>query len=130
MVEGQPIGIKKEKRQVERKYLVFYLRVFDGLGSKVIGHLVNISSNGAMLLSDLPILVNEEYKLRMRLPHELVENGEIILNATSRWCKRDTNPDFYLAGFQLHDISPTLKSNILSLIDEFSYKQESVQDVF
>ena len=121
MIVDQPGGREREKRQVERKYLVFYLRVFDGLGSRVIGHLVNISSNGIMLLSDYPVPVNEEYKLRMRLPHELVDHGEIIFNALSRWCRKDTNPEFYVAGFQLHDISPRLKDNILCLIDEFSY---------
>ncbi len=120
MRDDQPETAGKEKRQVERRYLVFYLRVFDGLGSKVIGHLVNISSHGLMLLSDFPVPVNEEYNLRMRLPLELVEKGEIIFKAISRWCKNDANPEFYLTGFQLHDISPSLKDDILSLIDEFS----------
>jgi hypothetical protein len=123
MNNDQPERMERDKRQVERKYLVFYLRVFDGLGSKVMGHLMNISSNGIMLLSDFPIPVNEAYKLRMRLPHELVENGEIILKATSRWCKNDTNPEFYVTGFQLYDISQTLKNTILSMIDEFSYSE-------
>ena len=121
MIDDQPGERHREKRQVERKYLVFYLRVFDGLGSKVIGHLVNISSTGIMLLSDFPIPVNEEYKLRMRLPHELVDKGEIIFNAISRWCRKDTNPEFYVIGFQLYDMSPALKDSILCLIDEFSY---------
>ena len=115
MIDDKPGKMHREKRQVERKYLVFYLRVFDGLGSKVIGHLVNISSNGIMLLSDFPIPVNEEYKLRMRLPHELVDKGEIIFNAISRWCRKDTNPEFYVTGFQLYDMSPKLKDNILCL---------------
>ncbi len=119
MIVDQPGG--REKRQVERKYLVFYLRVFDGLGSRVIGHLVNISSHGIMLLSEFPLPINEEYTLRMRLPHELVGHGEIIFHALSRWRRKDTNPEFYVAGFQLHDISLALKENILCLIDEFSY---------
>ncbi len=120
MNDDHPEGGAQEKRRVERKYLAFYLRVFDGMGSKVVGHLVNISSNGLMLLSDFPIPVNEEYVLRMCLPAALVEKGEITFNAVSRWCKNDTNPDFYLAGFQLHDISLSLKNDILALIDEFS----------
>ena len=121
MIVDQPGRTEREKRQAERKYLVFYLRVFDGLGSKIIGHLVNISSHGIMLLSDFPIPLNAEYKLRMRLPHELVDQGEIIFNAVSRWCRKDANPEFYVTGFQLYDISPVLRENIKCLIDEFSY---------
>ncbi len=112
---------EKNKRQVERKYLVFYLRVFDGLSSKVLGHVVNISSKGIMLLSDNAIPENEEYRLRMRLPSEVSEGGEIVFSATSRWCKLDRNPDFYVAGFQIHDLSADEKNNILCLIDDFSF---------
>jgi hypothetical protein len=121
MIEDQPEGMVRDRRQVERKYLVFYLRVFDGPGTKVMGHLVNISSNGIMLLSDFPIPVSKDYRLRMRLPHELVDNAEILFDATSRWCRNDKNPEFYITGFQLHGITPTLKNVILCLIDEFSY---------
>jgi hypothetical protein len=121
MIEDQPEGTVRDRRQVERKYLVFYLRVFDGPGTKVMGHLVNISSNGIMLLSDFPIPVSKDYRLRMRLPHELVDNAEILFDATSRWCRNDKNPEFYITGFQLHGITPTLKNVILCLIDEFSY---------
>lgn len=121
MIEDQPEGMVRDRRQVERKYLVFYLRVFDSPGTKVMGHLVNISSNGIMLLSDFPIPVSKDYRLRMRLPHELVDNAEILFDATSRWCRNDKNPEFYITGFQLHGITPTLKNVILCLIDEFSY---------
>ncbi len=111
----------KNRRQVDRKYLVFYLRVFDGMSSNVIGNVVNISSKGIMLLSDISIPVNEDYRLRMRLPSEIVERGEVMFTATSRWCKQDVNPDFYLTGFQIHELSAEIKNNILCLIDDFSF---------
>ncbi len=111
----------KENRQVERKYLVFYLRVFDGLSTKVLGHVVNISSQGIMLLSDNAIALNEDYRLRMRLPSEMTDQGEIVFSATSRWCKKDVNPDFFVTGFQIHGLSADQKTEILSLIDEFGF---------
>ncbi len=112
---------QKNRRQVDRKYLVFYLRVFDGMSTNVIGHVVNISSKGVMLLSDNPTPVNEEYRLRMRLPSEIIDRGEIIFNATSRWCKPDVNPDFYLTGYQIYDLSSAIRNSILCLIDDFSF---------
>ncbi len=121
MVDHEGENDSSIRRQVERKYLVFYLRVFDGMSSNVIGHVVNISEKGVMLLSDDPTPVNEEYRLRMRLPSEITDKGEIIFNATSRWCKPDANPDFYLTGFQIHELSSSIKKNILSLIDDFSF---------
>jgi hypothetical protein len=115
------LGEGKEKRQVERKYLVFYLRVFDCLSAKVLGHVVNISSKGLMLLSDNAIPVNQEYQLKMQLPSEVSDLGEIIFNAVSCWCKQDRNPDFYVAGFKIHDLNESGKNDVLHLIDDFGF---------
>lgn len=112
---------KREMRQVERKYIVFYLRVFDGMSRKVLGHLVDISEKGIMLISDNPTEVNETYRLRMSLPTQLKESSEVLLAATSRWCKQDANPDFYLSGFALHDLDATTEKVIRRLVEEFSY---------
>ncbi len=113
----------REQRQIERRQLLLYLRVFDGMGSRVIGNLVDISPNGVMLLSDEPIGVNEDYRLRMRLPEEFGDEGEILFNARSRWCKKDVNPNFYLTGFQIQDISSESKRYLASLIDDFGFRQ-------
>lgn len=112
-----------ELRRVDRRYLVFYLRVFDGLSSNILGHLVDISEKGIMLISDVPFEVNENYRLRMRLPTEMKDRNEIVFAATSRWCKSDSNPDFYRAGFQLHDLEPYAKKLITSLIRDFGYEE-------
>jgi c-di-GMP-binding flagellar brake protein YcgR len=112
---------KREMRKIERRYLVFYLRVFDGLSSNILGHLVDISEKGIMLLSDNPVEINEDYRLRMRLPTEMKDRNEIIFTATSRWCKSDSNPDFYRTGFQMHNLKPYAKRLISRLIDDFGY---------
>jgi len=115
---------RKDKRQADRWYLVFYLRVFDGMSSKILGHLIDISKKGIMLICDKPVEVNEEYRLRMRLPNQMKDREEIIFSATSKWCKRDTNPDFYLAGFQISDLDPTARGLLNNLIKDFSYDEK------
>jgi len=114
-----------DQRQVERKYLVFYLRVFEGMSTKVLGHVVNLSSKGVLLLSDLAIPVDKEYRLRMKLPTAICERGDLLFRGTSRWSKRDVNPEFYLTGFKIHDLNSRDKLDILNLLDEFSILNES-----
>jgi c-di-GMP-binding flagellar brake protein YcgR len=114
----------KDLRQVSRKYLVFYLRVFDGMSSKILGHLVDISEKGIMLVGDNPIPVGEDYRLRMRLPTQMKDHTDIIFTATSRWCKNDANPDFYLVGFQIQEMEATARELIASLIKDFSYNED------
>jgi hypothetical protein len=117
-------GRRQELREVHRRYPVFYLRVYDGLSSKILGHLVDISEKGMMLISDNAILVNANYRLRMRLPTQMKERNEIMFDATSRWCKSDTNPDFFLAGFQMHDLERSTRDLVCTLIRDFSYNEE------
>lgn len=124
MVDNGKGEEKEELRQDDRWYLVFYLRVFDGMSRKIFGHLVDISENGIMVISDSAVEANEDYRLRMSLPNQLNDRNEIVFSATSRWCKRDANPDFYLIGFQIHDIEPTTRDLIGHLIKDFSYNKK------
>lgn len=112
---------RKELRQAERWYLVYYLRVFDGIGRNILGHLVDISEKGVLLICDKPLEVNADYRLRMCLPTPMKDRDEVIFAATSRWCKSDANPGFYLVGFQIHDLDPTASELIADLIKDFSY---------
>lgn len=112
-----------EQRQVARRHLVFYLRVFDGMGSRVLGHLMDISSHGLMLLSDEPVAVNEEYRLRMRLPKEVAGSDEVLFGAVSRWCRQDENPDFYITGFQIQDMDDATRELMSRLIEEFGFAE-------
>ncbi len=115
----QEVEKRSEKRQIVRRHLVFYLRVFDGMSNRVVGHLMDISQNGLMILSDEPVAVNEDYRLRMHLPWEMAGSEEIIFGATSRWCRADENPEFFLSGFQIQDIDQDAERLIRHLIEEF-----------
>ena len=113
----------EEKRKFERRHLVFYLRIFDGMSSRVLGHLVDISTRGAMLVCDAPIHLNQEFRLRMRLPKEIGGRSELVLNASSRWCRPDTNPDFFVVGFQLAALEAEYEEYIKRLITDFSIEE-------
>ncbi len=94
------------------------------MSSRVVGHLIDISPKGLMLLSDEPVAVNEEYRLRMRLPQEVTDNNEVIFRAVSRWCRPDDNPDFYITGFQIQDLDDEAEKTISSLIEEFGFSDQ------
>lgn len=121
MDEQEAVKDRKDMRGVERRHLVFYLRVFDGMSSKVVGHIVDISSQGLMLISDNSVPINENYRLRMRLPAEIGDKDEILIDATSRWCKQDENPDFFITGFQIFNLTTDIEKYIHRLIDDFSF---------
>jgi c-di-GMP-binding flagellar brake protein YcgR len=121
MADSEVNNEKKKLRQADRWYLVYYLRVFDGMSRNILGHLVDISEKGLMLIGENPVEVNGDYQLRMCLPSQMKDRDEIIFSATSRWCKKDANPDFYLVGFEMHDLAPKIREIIVSLIRDFRH---------
>ena len=117
-------GQGQEMREVIRWYPVFYLRIYNADSNKILGHLVDISEKGLMLICDRVVPINEDYQLRMRLPAQMKDRREILFRATSRWCKADANPGFFLAGFHLRMLESASRELILALIRDFSYSEK------
>jgi hypothetical protein len=113
----------KEKRRLKRRHLIYYLRVFEKNDDQPIGHMVDISAEGMMLISEDPIKTGTVFELRMVLPVEIEGSREIIFSAESRWCGKDENPDFYNTGFQLIDPSQEHIKITEHLIQKFCFKE-------
>jgi hypothetical protein len=114
-------------RLADRKYLVFYLRVFDGARHKILGHLVDISEKGVLLMTDEFVALNEEHRLRLRLPAFIRDKHEILLQGTCRWCHKDANSDFFLTGFQMHNVDTSTKDIVIQLMAELGYKEATIK---
>ncbi len=107
------------QRTVERKHLIYYLKVADRETKQAIGHAVNISNDGLMLISEEPIKTESIFQLQMFLPEEIQGSRYYEFTATSKWCRKDENPDFYNIGFELHNVSTECIQVIERLIDKF-----------
>ncbi|MBI9046018.1 MAG: PilZ domain-containing protein [Anaerolineaceae bacterium] len=101
MAKKSPVD---NSRSLRRRHLIYYLRVFDLHSGKLMGHLVDITTEGVMLISEYPSEVGLELKMRMVLPFEILDKNELVFDATCVWCKKDINPDFYAMGFQILEI--------------------------
>jgi hypothetical protein len=111
-----------EQRRLKRRHLIYYLRVFDAKTEQLIGHLVDITTEGVMLISESPKVTGVDYDLRMVLPTEIVGKKEINFSAQSIWCRKDINPDFYATGFRLIDMEQEDRHTVEWLIDQFGFR--------
>ena len=111
-----------ENRKFERRHLIFYLRVFNNDTNELIGYLVDITSEGVMFMSEKPIEIKPDYSLKMILPENQTGKSFIKFRASCKWCKKDINPDFYVAGFQFEQIDRPDKDIIFELIDDFGFE--------
>ncbi|MEW5725651.1 MAG: PilZ domain-containing protein [Thermodesulfobacteriota bacterium] len=108
-----------EQRRLKRRQLVYYLKVNDRLSGQTVGRLVDITTEGVMLISSYPIETNRVYQMVMTLPQEMEGAREIAFDAKSHWCRKDVNPDFYVAGFQFVTVSPEDVLTITDLIRQY-----------
>lgn len=115
-----------ERRNIERKNLVFYLRVFSSLSGGVLGYMRDISPGGFMLITESHVSGEQELELRMRLPTLARDQKEIIVPATTRWCRSDGDRDLFLAGFQMENLERTTSQLISNLIRDFGFERPAV----
>lgn len=111
-----------EKRELKRRHLIYYLRVFDRNTDQLLGHLVNITSQGIMLISEKPLAVGVTFELRMKLPAAMVEYEHLDFEAKSVWNGKDSNPNFYDTGLQMIDVAPNKTAIIEDLIERFGFQ--------
>ena len=90
------------KRGITRHQLHAYLNVYNSFDGRFMGTMGNVSGHGFMLISPLPVLVDEEYELQLYLP-SVGGDGEYILpfGAISRWCRPDLTPGHFDTGFSI-----------------------------
>jgi hypothetical protein len=123
-VQQAPVMMKTIERHFRRESLNDYLRIF--YDNKLAAHLINISEEGMMTISDLPFQDQEEYNLQIMLPTTFKPYEDnsvqryIHLKATCRWSKRNTEEDrYYFTGFNITEIDELNQKLINSLIEDF-----------
>ncbi|MGV6395060.1 PilZ domain-containing protein [Pseudomonas caspiana] len=107
-----------KERRIERHQLPFYLRVSNRYTGKSMGCLGNISENGLMLISGLPVLVGAEFQLRLQVPCERGLPSTVDVNATCLWCHEDETPGSYDSGFTLTE-SPAEYSELIKALRRY-----------
>ena len=116
------------KRNMRRHYLIYYLRVFSRDTGEVLGHLVDITTKGIMIMRDSPIEVGVNYPLRIRWRNNLGRLQLADFEGLCRWCRPDVNPDFYGAGFSITAASEEHVTAIQQLINDLAMPESNMED--
>ena len=110
-----------EHRKLKRWHVIYYLRIFDQDTGSLLGHLVDVTTEGMKMVSERAIPVHEDWRLKMDVPLEGETGQEVLFQARSMWSGKDTNPDFYATGFQIANPEPGTIQVIQSMIDGLSF---------
>ena len=112
----------RDKRKLRRRHLLYYLRVFDRTNDNLVGHLVDITHEGIMLITEHSIEPDQVFQFRMDLPKEIMGREQMHFDAESLWYRKDTNPNFYNIGFRFLRVSQHHFALIEELLDDFGFR--------
>lgn len=116
----------EEKRKTKRRYLLYYMRIYDVATRQQIGNLVDITPRGIMIVSDHPFPKGQITRLRMELTAEVSEKPYMEFSVRSRWCEPDINPSMYNSGFEILELPPDDIEIINRIIDEFGFRDNKL----
>lgn len=88
------------QRSIERHQLPYYLKVFNRITDKPMGYIGNVSLDGLLLISQLPLLVGARFDMRLKIPGHDAPHF-VDFSAACQWCREDVTPGCYDSGFAL-----------------------------
>jgi len=112
-----------ENRKMKRWHVIYYLRIFDQDTDSLLGHLVDITTEGIKMVSEESIPFKKDFRLKMEVPLKGTETEEVLFDARSMWSQKDTNPDFYATGFRLEKPNMETIKVIQALISDLSFNE-------
>jgi len=101
---------------------MFYSRVFNAQTRELVGHLVDITPQGAMLISEAPLPTNTMFQLKMELSEDIADKPYLEFGAKSLWCQQDIDPHFYNTGFQLLDVPSQDVEIIQRIVEAYGFR--------
>lgn len=114
----------KEKRKLKRRHLIFFLRIFETTHDRLIGYLVDVTTQGIKIMSEEPIKVGCLHRFKILIDAWDENNKFLYFDAYSRWSQQNLKTDFYDTGFELMNMSPENLKAIEKIIDELGLNEQ------
>ena len=115
---------KHKLRSIDNQQLFDYLLIYNRNTMRVMGSIGNISHNGLMLISSVPVLVDSIYSMRIILPNKETAQAQYVdFGVRCHWCKPDINPNFFDSGYSIIESDQHLVELIHLLKHYFSFSQ-------
>lgn len=108
-------------RRIERHQLPCYLKVFNRHTDKPMGYIGNLSLDGLMIISELPMLVGGCFDMRLKVPGHDGRQQYIDFSAVCKWTREDVTPGGYDSGFWLVNAPPAFREMVEALRQYFSF---------
>ena len=108
------------KRSAQRRDTIYYLLVSDAGSGSSLGRVVDLSSNGLLLVSDRRLSMNQATASYVHLPPGAALEPGFPCTLTPRWRRPDRNPAFSLFGCSMA-LDERYRHIVATLIERYSF---------
>jgi hypothetical protein len=114
--------ILSEKRNLERRELIYYLKVRDLATNKEIGRMVDIHSQGLLLMGDKKLQPKKEFTISIEMPKAMMDQGfkNVTLKAQVMWARPSLTTSFSENGLKFMEQNQEAQRTIEKLIEFFA----------
>ncbi len=110
------------QRRIQRHQLPYYLNVFNRYTDRPLGFIGNLSEGGLMLISPYPMMLAQQFEMRLKIPGQNGRVCHVDFSAMSLWSREDVTPGSYDTGFALLEPSLEIREMIDALHHYFSFR--------
>lgn len=110
-----------DRRKLERKYLTFFTRVINRRNGQLIGYMADLTTGGAMLISEKPLSTGDLISISMDLPDGFPQ--EVLeLEVRVVWTQPDIDPELHRNGLQLIGATTEEISLLSRLVSDYGFR--------
>jgi hypothetical protein len=114
--------ILSEKRELERRELIYYLKVRDQDSGKELGRMVDIHQKGLLLMGSKALIPDKEFNISIEMPKAMMEQGikNVSVKAKVMWSRPSQTTSFMENGLMFMETKEDVQSAIDRLIVFFA----------
>lgn len=113
-----------DMRKLKRIHLSCFLNVLMEGSPEPVGQVLDIQTDGMLMMSQEPIPDGQFAKYKIELPESMNGVSEIVVEAESVWSSKDFDPGLYNTGMQFIRISDADVERIKILISDYGIDSE------
>ena len=110
-----------DKRKLKRRHLIYYLRVMERGSGDLVGFLVDITTEGIMIMSEKPIAAGTTLQVRMLLQSDMSMREQLEFDMRCKWCRPSINDISYDVGFELLNVQREDLKEIEQVIEDLGF---------
>lgn len=111
----------ENKRRGLRRGLFYYLKAARKDGTGLVGHLVNLTEGGLMLMMETPASPGDHLSILLDLPPGFETWSPLPIDLVCRWSGPSITPGYHDVGFEFLDKKLINRTLLSRLLDEVGF---------